>query len=107
MSTDPQNSATNAFGTGPTTGYFLELLLFMFCLLQSCELGIIVCINLDISSEVLSMALLFSLITHIMIFHINLWIKICRKILLIPTSTVPQFSWIGHSQNLHTSSTKA
>src|SRR6266508_820354 len=85
MSTDPQNSTTNASGTGPATGYFLHFPLVIFCLLQFCELDMIVCINLDMSSKVFNMALLFSLITYVMFFYTNLWIKICREILLIST----------------------
>ena len=92
MSTDPQNSATNASGTGPATGYILHLILVMFCLLEFCELGMIVCINLDMSSRVFNMALSFSLITYVMFFYMNLWIKIYRKIILISSIQKPDFS---------------
>ena len=51
----------------------------------------IVCINLDMSSKVFNMALLFSLITYIMFFYMNLWIKIYREILLISTIQKPDF----------------
>src|SRR5438105_745587 len=91
MSTDPQNSATNASDTGPATAYFLHLPLVIFCLLQSCELDMIVCINLDMSSKFFNIALSFSLITYVMFFYMNLWIKICWKIILISTIQKPDY----------------
>src|SRR5205809_198658 len=93
MSTGVENSTAGAPGTGPATGYFLHLLLVMLCFLQSCELGMIVCINLNMSSKVFNMALSFSLITYVMFFYMNLWIKICQKILLISTSR-PHFDHV-------------
>src|SRR6266540_6254716 len=103
MSTDPQNNATNASGTGPAIGYILHLILVMFCLLESCELGMIVCIKLDISSRVFNMALSFSLITYIMFFYMNLWIKICRKIVLISTGYTPAYLLSGATYSINPS----
>ena len=51
----------------------------------------IVCINLDMSSKFFNIALSFSLITYVMFFYMNLWIKICWKILLISTIQKPDF----------------
>ena len=63
----------------------------------------IVCINLDISSKVFNLALSFNLITYVMFFYMNLWIKICQKILLIPTIQKPDrrnFSATGFASAL-------